>query len=109
MNSKYDIFKLRDSLPEEERNLYEVLPGTTNRKIYFDFDKQGEQISVYDFMSVMNAILPACVKKLFNAELDMNDIIYTDSSTEDKSSFHVVVPVFNLSVANMKMLYKLVK
>ena len=34
LNSKYDVFKLRDSLPEEERNLYEVLPGTTNRNLF---------------------------------------------------------------------------
>lgn len=93
---------------QDEKHFYEVLIGYNNRKLYFDFDKKaedGEPPDPNEFIEDMTEVLISAVDVLFDARLSSDDIIFTNSSTDNKASFHVIVPVFNTSVDNMKMLY----
>ena len=44
------------------------------------------------------------LKLLFNINLKQNDILYTNSSTETKHSYHIIVAKYNLSLDDMKYL-----
>jgi hypothetical protein len=106
-----DIFSHIENTREEDRNYYEVLQGRYNRRLYFDIDlnkTDNELPNFVDFYHNMNETLILSVKALFNEDLDIEQIIYTNSSTPDKFSAHVTIPCFNTSLDNMKILHSIV-
>ena len=97
-----DIFSHIENTREEDRNYYEVLQGRYNRRLYFDIDLKktdNELPDFVDFYHNMNETLILSVKALFNEDLDIEQIIYTNSSTPDKFSAHVTIPCFNFLYA----------
>lgn len=96
----------------------EVALGYNNRKLYFDFDKaldvqqldveHGAPIIENDFIQDMNEVLIASVDALFGAVLNPDNIVYTNSSISSKASYHIIIPGFNTSVDNLKILYGVV-
>lgn len=96
---------------QDEKNFHEVMVGLNNRKLYFDCDRkkdEGEFPDTVEFMNEMGESIISAVDVLFDEEMDMDDICFTDSTTDDKFSMHVIVPGFNTSVANMKLLFNAV-
>lgn len=94
---------------QEEKCFHEVMVGLQNRKLYFDMDKkkeQGDFPDVVDFVNDISEIIIGAVDTLFNKKV--SDICFTDSCTDDKFSMHIIVPKFNTSVVNMRLLYKVV-
>ena len=96
---------------QETKCFHEVMGGLENRKLYFDADKkagEGDFPDIADFAQDMKEVLICAVDALFGVKLDEGDICFTDSCVEDKFSSHIIVPSLNTSIANMRILYKLV-
>jgi hypothetical protein len=109
LGSYNEIFTFIEKQPD--KCFHEVMPGLQNRRLYFDFDlKQGEGKfpDMAEFVYHMSETIVMAVDALFGVTLNPNDIIFTESHRSDKFSAHVHVPSFNTSVANMKLLYRIV-
>lgn len=90
-----------------EGNYYEVAVGEV-RRIYFDFDSL-EKIGLNKFIVDFTEALQQAVYDLFEFEIDEDDLLFCDSSTSSKTSFHVILPDYSLHKDEMKLLYKKVK
>ena len=96
---------------QPDQHFYEVAIGAKNRKLYFDFDKktsEGERPALAEFINNATEVLVESVFALFGVEIGHDSIVFTNSSTKSKCSFHIHIPTLNTSVANMKILHRVV-
>ncbi len=108
----FDVLEHILDTPKENRNFYEVLQGLEPRRIYFDVDKKkvkGEELpDVAEFVFHMKDTIINVFDVLCGIELSEDEILFTESSTKSKFSFHIVVPDYKVSVEVMKLIHKFV-
>ena len=112
-DSALDIFKFNKNITKKNRVFYEVAQQLNDRKIYFDFDKKindiDEAIDIEEFKNTFTPILKNVVESISDIEINNSDIIYCNSSTNFKSSFHIILNKYCASVDIIKLVFKLVK
>ena len=96
----------------EIKNFHEVIRGDSNRKIYFDFDKELKKpehsINTVSFVNDMTEVISTSIESIFGVSIDKDRIVFADSSVDRKSSYHIILPDYNLSLTNMTLLYSVV-
>ena len=100
--------------PQLFRNFYEIFTiyGSIefNTKLFFDYDNSGVIMSLEEKQCVLQKIrddTTVVFHKYFNIDLTIENFVEMDSSTEYKTSFHVIVDGYHFkNVEVLKILMK---
>lgn len=85
------LYDYQKSLPLNDRNMYEIIPGNKYQKIHFDIDVKKEDLNNFNEVEFFDSIIEGIIKYI-KVDLDLSkDIMIFTSHSSYKKSYHIVI------------------